>query len=195
MDTMESHRRAQEIVDSVLAAVPDDGWDRRSACAEWSVRDVAGHVIWGQRQLRAWATGADYADQRGAPGAPNPAPLTGDDPVATWRSARAEALAVLDEQSLARTTELPGVGVVPIAALLTLLTTDLLAHSWDIAHAVGVDLRLDAALIPVSFAWARKNALRRPGFFGPELTPPEGADEQTRFLAFLGRAPWQPVPA
>jgi hypothetical protein len=36
--------------------------------------------------------------------------------------------------------------------------------------------------------------VRRSGFIGPELTPPEDADEQTRMLAFLGRAAWQPVP-
>lgn len=26
-----------------------------------------------------------------------------------------------------------------------------------------------------------------PGVFGPEVTPPEGADLQTEFLCFLGR--------
>jgi hypothetical protein len=29
--------------------------------------------------------------------------------------------------------------------------------------------------------------MRGPGAFGPELTPPPGADEQTKLLAFLGR--------
>jgi hypothetical protein len=34
----------------------------------------------------------------------------------------------------------------------------------------------------------RQQIIRRPGGIGPELTAPPGADEQTRFLAFLGRA-------
>ena len=34
------------------------------------------------------------------------------------------------------------------------------------------------------------DAMRGPGAFGPELTPPEGADTQTRLLAFLGRQAW-----
>lgn len=193
MDTMESYRAAQECFDSVLTAVPDDGWDRRSACTEWTVRDVAGHVIWGQRQLRAWATGAEYADQSGAPGAAHPAPLTGDDPVATWRTARAEALATLDERSLARLVELPGLGPIPVTALLTLLTVDQVTHAWDIGHAVGVDVRIEPALMSLALDWARTNVLRRPGFFGPEQTPPADADEQTRLLAFLGRTPWRPA--
>ena len=31
--------------------------------------------------------------------------------------------------------------------------------------------------------------MRGPGAFGPEITPPPGADEQTKVLAFLGRQP------
>jgi uncharacterized protein (TIGR03086 family) len=195
MDTMESYRRAQDIFDEVIAAVPDEMWARPSACAEWTVRDVAGHVIWGQRQLLAWATGAEYGDGSGAPGSPQPAPLAATDPVGTWRTARAEAFATLDAETLVRTTEIPGLGEVPIAAVVTLLTADQLTHAWDIAHGCGIELRLDPELIPGTFAWARQNAVRRPGLFGPELTPPADADEQTRLLAYLGRASWQPVAA
>ena len=195
MDTMESYMRAQETFDAVVAAVPADGWDRPSVCTEWTVRDVAGHVVWGQRQLRAWATGAEFSDRTGAPGAAHPAVQTGDDPVADWRTARAEALAALDDKALSRTTEIPGLGTIPIAGVLTILTADQFVHAWDIAHGLGDDLNIDAVVIPELFAWARKNVLRRPGFFGPELTPPAAADDQTRLLAFLGRAAWQPVAA
>ena len=69
MDTIELYRRAQDGFDAVLADVPPERWDAPSAYTEWTVRDVAGHVIWGQRQLRAWATGEDYTDSSGAPGA------------------------------------------------------------------------------------------------------------------------------
>jgi uncharacterized protein (TIGR03086 family) len=195
MDTMESYRRAQDLLDEVLGAVREEQWDGPSACAEWSVRDVAGHVIWGQRQLRAWATGAEYTDRSGAPGAPRPRELAADDPAETWRAARQDALAVLDAESLARLVSLPGLGDIPVAGLITLLTTDTLAHAWDIGHACGLDVRFDEAVIPGAFEWSRRNAVRRPGFFGPELDPPADADEQTRLLAFLGRAAWQPVPA
>ncbi|WP_390623938.1 maleylpyruvate isomerase N-terminal domain-containing protein [Fodinicola feengrottensis] len=62
---MESYKRAQGGFDEVLAAVPAAQWDARSACPEWTVRDVAGHVIWAQHQLRAWATGQDYQSKTG----------------------------------------------------------------------------------------------------------------------------------
>ena len=195
MDTMQSYRLAQDGFDAVLAAVRPDQWDLRSACTEWTVRDVAGHVIWGQHQMRAWAAGEDYYQQTGAPGAAHPAEMAGDDPVATWREARAASVATLTEDALARMTSIPGLGTVPLAAVVALLTTDLVAHTWDIGHAIGMDVRLAQPLVGLAFDWARANMVRRPGFFGPEVTPPADADEQTRMLAYLGRAAWQPVPA
>jgi len=194
-DTMELYRRAGDRLDAVLAAVAADQWDAPSACAEWTVRDVAGHVIWGQHQIRAWATGEEYAERAGAPGAPHPAVLAGEDPVATWRAAREASLAALTPQALARMTSIPGIGEVPVAAVVPLLITDHVVHAWDIGHAFGMDVRLDPALVAVAFEWARAHAARGPGFFGPELTPPADADEQSRMLAYTGRATWQPAPA
>lgn len=193
METMELYRRALDGFDAVLAQVPADGWDVPSTCAGWTVRDVAGHAIWGQHQLRAWATDEDYDEPAGAPGAPHPAVLASGDPVATWRAARSACLATLTDAALTRMTSIPGLGQVPVAAVVTLLTTDLVGHTWDIGYASGMDVRLDPALVTMAFGWARTNVLRRPGFFGPEVTPPVGADEQTRMLAYLGRAAWQPV--
>ncbi|NKQ54807.1 TIGR03086 family protein [Amycolatopsis sp. K13G38] len=195
METLELYRLAQDRFDTVLTAVDPDRWEARSACEQWSVRDVAGHVIWGQHQVRAWATGTDYDDRRGAPGSPHPAVLTGPDPVATWRAARADAVATLTPEALARTTSIPGMGEVPVAALIALLTVDHVAHGWDIAYPLGMQPRIEPELVAMAFDWARAHVLRRPGFFGAELTAPDGADEQTRMLAFLGRNAWQRVPA
>lgn len=195
VSSMDSYRRAQDRFDEVMASVPADRWDARSRCDQWTVRDIAGHVIWGQEQLRHWATGQEYTNTAGAPGAPRPGEMAGADPVATWRAARAAAAETLTEEALGRTVSLPKVGRVPVAGIVTILVTDHLVHAWDIGHALGQDVRMDPDLIAESFAWARASVVRAPGYFGQELTPPAGADEQTRWLAFLGRAPWQPTPA
>src|SRR2546429_7574889 len=102
MTTMESYRRAQDCFDAVLAAVSRDRWDTPARCAEWTVRDVAGQVIWGQEQMRHWATGKDYPVSTGAPGAPHPAEMAGDDPVAPWRAAREQSVAALTDDALRR---------------------------------------------------------------------------------------------
>lgn len=187
MDVMEDYRRAQDGFDAVLAAVPAERWDQPSRCESWSVRDVAGHVVWGQRQLRAWATGQPYDTRAGAPGAPHPGTMAGEDPVTTWHEARAEARKTLTVESLRRKLTLPGIGETTVEAVVTLLVTDHLAHTWDIEHALGLGIKLDEELIPGSFAWARKNIVRVPGFFGPERVAKKD-DEQSRWLAYLGRA-------
>jgi len=183
---MTLYLRALDGLEAVLAAVPDDRWDAPSACTEWTVRDVAGHLIWGQRQMRAWATGETY-DEPGAPGTPAPGVLAGDDPLATWRAARAASVPTLTDEALARITPITGIGEVPLSAVVTLVTTDIVAHTWDIGSGLGMDVRLDPELVAVAFEWGRANVVRRPGFFGPERPSPDGADEQTRMLAYLGR--------
>lgn len=193
--TLESYRRAQDCFDQVVAAVPTGQWDAPSVCPQWTVRDVAGHVVWGQEQLRHWATGQDYTVMTGAPGAPNPGEMAGPDPVATWRAARDRSVATLTDDGLGRLISLPGLGQIPVETMVVTFVTDHLAHAWDISHALGLALPLDPELVADSFARMRHRILRAPGFFGPELTPPSDADEQTRWLAFLGRAAWQPVAA
>ncbi|NIH84379.1 uncharacterized protein (TIGR03086 family) [Amycolatopsis granulosa] len=188
MDLMERYRRAQDGLDGVLAAVPAGRWDAPSRCAEWSVRDVAGHLIWGQWQMRSWATGEAGPDRAGAPGSPHPGALTGDDPVSAWRAARAASMPELTGKALARPTRITGIGDVPLAAVVPLMITDTITHTWDIGRALGMDVRLDADLVALAGDWARAHVVRRPGYFGPEVPPPDGADAQTRLLAFLGRA-------
>jgi len=63
-------------------------------------------------------------------------------------------------------------------------------HSWDVARATGQDETLDPAGVSYAFAMLLPNddAIRGAGSFGPKLDPPTGADEQTRFLCFLGRS-------
>jgi hypothetical protein len=102
---------------------------------------------------------------------------------------------VLTDENLDRIISLPGLGDRPISAIVTIVFNDTFIHTWDIGHALGVDMQLPSDLVASSHAWARDNILRVPGFFGPELAPPPDVDEQTRWLAFLGRAAWHPVKA
>ncbi|WP_163511657.1 TIGR03086 family metal-binding protein [Fodinicola acaciae] len=193
MQTATAYKRAQDGFDTVLAKIGADQWDQPSTCAEWTIRDVAGHVIWAQLQLRAWATGEEFHSATGFPGSPHPGELTGDDPVATFRDAREKADATLTDESLRRMLTLPGLGTLPVAGMVELLVTDFLAHSWDIGHAAGLDVRLDPELLPGALEWSREHlgGSRQPGYFGPPVPVAPDADEQTKLLAFLGREPGQ----
>ena len=115
--------------------------------------------------------------------------VAGDDPVASWEAARAglEAAAA-PEGALDKVLATP-FGEMPADAFLGIIVLDALTHSWDLARAAGVDDRLDPELVSVCFERIRPldGAIRVPGFFGPARPAPEGADEQTQLMAFLGR--------
>ena len=68
---------------------------------------------------------------------------------------------------------------------------DLVVHSWDIAVATHLHAyeSIDAVEMANCLAdFADLSAtMRQPGLLGPELPVAANADEQTRFLAFLGR--------
>ncbi len=190
---LDRYRRAEDQFDAVMAAVPSVSWDGPSACTEWTLRDVAGHVIWAQHQVRHWATGSTYAGPVGGPGSPHPRALAESDPLAIWRAARTAAELVLDDTVLEQPVPIPGLDDPPLSAMIELLVTDHLAHAWDIASGAGLDLRLPDDLVAASLEWARGRVTRAPGFIGPELAAPHQADVQTRWLAYLGRAAFRPV--
>lgn len=188
---LDSYRRAQDGFDAVLAQVPEGAWDKQSECAAWSVRDVVGHVVWGQEFILHWGTGRLFTSTDGAPGSAHPGPVAGPDPLTRWRAARAAAEQVLTPAGLRQTYETRGFGTIPLSTFIEAVTTDFLAHTWDIGHACGLDVRTSPDLLPGSWEWARANIVHRsPTGIGPELTPPDGSDEQTRWLAFLGRKAW-----
>jgi uncharacterized protein (TIGR03086 family) len=84
---------------------------------------------------------------------------------------------------------------VNLARLLPALTTDVLAHTWDLAKSVGVDPGLDPELCEISLraALANDEGLRSSGMFGPAVSVSEDADSATRIIALLGRDPeWTP---
>ncbi|MFD0686322.1 TIGR03086 family metal-binding protein [Actinomadura fibrosa] len=182
---LNGYQRALDLFERVVAGVPRDGWDAPSPCAGWTARDVAGHVTGGQHAVRALATG-------------RPAPEVGEDParfvpgdVATaWRAARKECAAALTADALERPIPLGQLGDLPLGDYLEAYVLEPLVHTWDLAVATGQPSRLDRDLVHHAFATAHVIAapMREDGRLGPALPAPRGADEQTRLLAFLGRA-------
>lgn len=68
---------------------------------------------------------------------------------------------------------------------------DPVIHTWDLARAAGLDETLDPRevhrvldeMTPVD------QMLRDSGQYGPRVSVPNDADEQTRLIAFTGRDP------
>jgi uncharacterized protein (TIGR03086 family) len=181
-DIATRYARLSDDFATVVAAVPEYRWSSDSPCEGWTARDVVAHVVDTQGMFLR-LVGRDLGD----------IPPVADDPVAAWDAARGVVQADLDDPDRAG-TEFDGFfGRTTFAeAVDRFLNFDLVIHRWDLARATGQDERID----PEDMRWALEATkafgphLRRSGVCGPELTPPDGADEQTRFLAFLGRRAW-----
>jgi uncharacterized protein (TIGR03086 family) len=173
------YRRLSDAVASTIAAVPPERWGDPSPCEDWTARDVVGHLVQTQAMFLGFVG-------RELPAGPS----VEEDPAAAWDHARAVVQADLDDPARAAAGFEGLLGPSTFeAAADRFLNTDLVVHRWDLARATGQDLRLD----PDDMAYARaamaglEPGLRSPGAFGPELEAPEGADEQTAFLAWAGR--------
>ncbi len=178
-------RRAATFTDAV-AGVPADRWSAASPCPEWDARGVVQHVVDTQAMF------AGFIEQSVEPG-----PSADEDPLGAWAAARDQTQARLDDPAVAA-LEFDGfTGRSSFeAAVDRFLSFDLVAHPWGLARAAGLDeeipaddlAAMEAAVTAMSASFG--DAMRSPGAFGPELTPPGGADQQTRLLAFLGRQAW-----
>ncbi|GAA2445090.1 TIGR03086 family metal-binding protein [Actinomadura vinacea] len=182
---LSGYHRALDLFESMIGGVPGDRWSAPSPCSGWTARDVTGHVIAGQYAILALATGRPAPDTTG-----EPARFASGDALLSWRTARKECDAALTPEALRRPIPFGTLGELPLIDFLGASVLEPLVHSWDLARATGQPTRLDADLVHHAFATAQVVAadLRRDGRLGPALPPPRGADEQTRLLAFLGRA-------
>jgi uncharacterized protein (TIGR03086 family) len=184
-DTMAQYRRALETTDAVIRAVPADRWDAPSPCAGWSAIDLVGHLIFDQRLAQAW-----LADRAPEPQPTPPGALAGADPRAAWFATCDATLAAMTPEALSREMTTQYFGTVRVGDLIQrLIVFDLVVHAWDLARATSQAVRLDPELVGIFFTWARDNEalMRGSGQFGPARPAPPDADEQTRFIAFVGR--------
>lgn len=175
----ERYRRLSDRFAARIAAVPADRWGAQTPCTEWTALDLVRHVVETQGMFLR-LVGRELPDL----------PDVADDPAAAWDGARATVQADLEDPERAG-VEFDGMlGRSRFDdAVDRFLSMDLVVHGWDLARATGQDERIEPR--DIDHVWAATKALgdtmRMPSVCGPELTPPPGADEQTRLLAFVGR--------
>jgi uncharacterized protein (TIGR03086 family) len=171
-----------------VEAVPPDAWDNPAPCEGWVARDVVGH-------LAEWVAGPGFL--LGAFGVETgPIPSVDDDPAGAWAVVRDAVQGALDDPEVATLVAdcgPPGRMSLETAVDMT-CTPDVLVHTWDLARATGLDERLDPGEVTRLVAGFESlppevdEAMRSSGHYGPRVEVAAGADEQTRLLAFLGRA-------
>ncbi|MFL6205226.1 MAG: TIGR03086 family metal-binding protein [Acidimicrobiales bacterium] len=165
----------------VLARCSDDDLKMPSPCEGWTAQDVVDHVMGGP---------AYYAEAWGGAGPEVP----DDADRATRYAAGARALAEVCRRDgvLEQMVASPlGGGEIPAGMMFSILTSDTLIHTWDLARAIDADVQLDQdllqrtwdGLIPI------EEMVRRPEVFGPPVEVDADAPLQDRAMAWFGRTP------
>jgi uncharacterized protein (TIGR03086 family) len=176
--------RALDRFEAVVGGVPHDSWDAPSPCEGWCAADIVGHMIGAMRALQARATGQPVPQASA-----DPRSAAGDDPLVTWRAARADTMAALGPEALAQPVPLPWGGEMSLREFVERYPLEIVVHTWDLAEATGQSAELDPDLVRDALETARQYAPvgRAAGAIGPERAVADDADDLTRLLAIFGR--------
>jgi uncharacterized protein (TIGR03086 family) len=175
---------ARAMADSIS---PDD-LGKRTACTEWDVRTLLGHMT---GVCESFAAGFQGAPVGGPPPTPDAAP--GGDPVAAFgRAADALLRAARAPGALEKTVKLP-FGEMPGDRAVAIPVADQMIHTWDLATGLGRPFTMDEALATETLQMMHQllsPAARGAGqAFGEAVPCPASAPVQDRLLAFSGRRP------
>lgn len=164
--------RALDQAGDVLAAVHADDLDKPTPCADWTVRDLAGHLAAAPARFLAMARGQEVdwaAPPRVAEGTwATTFRVAADDLIHHWHGQPDDQVAQADWQS-----------------------AELAAHTWDLVRATGHPDSLDDEVAERGLAFMQQGLTQdnRGAAFGPPVTVADDAPAYDRLAAFAGRDP------
>ncbi len=186
-ESLELYVRVLVGFTEVVGRVPDERWEERSSCPDWSARQLLGHVIAAQQQVVGMLTG-HARPPVGDPGVLHR--LAEPHPSARWRHTCDHATAVLAGVDPDAAVVTPA-GPSTAAAVLSIAVIEPLVHAWDLATAAGQSVTLDRtaveAVLPAVLASG--DQLAATGLYQAPLPSRSDASGQDRLLAALGRNP------
>lgn len=176
--------RAADLAGRVLDAVPADAGARPTPCTDWTVRDLAGHLVAVTARVAHVARG----------GHPSERPtLLEAEPAGGFSAAYRAGVAGVreawaDDDLLTRTVHHPA-GEMPGAAGATIYAQEFATHAVDLAVAVGrTDLLDEEFLAGIVDVARRVVPADRAGFpFAPPVPVPDDAPAHARLAGWLGR--------
>lgn len=185
MDILDAHGTAMDEFGRRVHEARPDQWSNSTPCTDWDVRTLVNHLVSEQLwapYILAGRTMAEVGDRFDGD-------QLGDDPVAAWDGAAAGAReAFVAEGALNDTVHL-SYGDERADVYARQMISDLTIHAWDLARGIGVDERLDDALVSTVHEWTAPNVdgLASTGLFAPPVPTAADAPLQTRTLAMFGR--------
>lgn len=182
---VDMYERVLSRTEDVVARVGPYQLAGATGCADWDVRTLLNHIVGG---CAAFAAGA-----HGEP-VDLDAEHLGDDHVAAYRKAAADAVAAFREPgALDRTFTMPW-GEMPGRAALGTALAEAAVHGWDLARAAGQPSSLDGDVAEAVHAMTTSmmqplGRYPRGGAFADPVEVPDDAPVTDRMLAYLGRRP------
>jgi uncharacterized protein (TIGR03086 family) len=178
---------AQREFDRVLRQVGDDQWGLPTPCSEWSVRDVANHVLGANYYFVALMQGASKDDALEM--------LSQDflrpDPVSAFEVQRPKVRETFHAPGALERIGHHVVADMTGAQLLRGAVSETAMHTWDIIRATSIEPSLDPGLAEVALGIFQQLApvLEAHGFTAPSIDIGADAPVQLRMAALVGRKP------
>ena len=191
MDIRGLNRRTLATTIEIVDAVRGDQLDLPTPCAEWTLRQLLGHMI-GQHYGFAAAARGETSDLSVWTDRP-----PGPDLHAAYAAAVADVTTAFAEDGmLERRLWLPEIrdGMrFPAEMAIGFHFLDYVVHGWDVARSIGRDPGFDTDLVSAALAGALQvpegDTRLAPGAaFRPAVPAPDDAPEMDRLLAVLGRS-------
>lgn len=176
--------QTQSLIDSVT---PSD-LGLPTPCADWSVRELLGHLVAVARRVTHIAHGGHPFEVTSLV-----TEVPGDDWAGAFRESRAQLDAALAEDGVLDRTFAHPAGQFPARQAIFAYFNELATHDWDLARAIDSTDALDPALAEATLEPIRSflPATPRGGQipFGPVIEVPDDAPAYDRLLGWLGRDP------
>lgn len=168
--------KAYDATGAVLAAVTN--WDAQSPCTEWTVREVANHLV---GALKAFAAAVEHTESE------MDGDHLGDDPYGAYRAAADRCLAAFDRPGAMTDLHPFPFGPTPGSRIAEISLSETVVHGWDIARGAGVPY--SPAPEVIAEVLARAESLEPPAeeMFAPPVPVAPDAPPLTRLLARTGR--------
>ncbi|MER7270083.1 TIGR03086 family metal-binding protein [Micromonospora carbonacea] len=167
---------------AVVRAISDDQFDLPTPCADYTVRDLLGHLFQVVVNFQAMAAreSADWADKT-------------DRLTDGWRdrfAAETERLVAAWADPAALEGVSPGMGL-PQETIGDMALIDLTVHAWDLARATGQPYEAAPAVIATLDAFMDRMGEmgQQQGAFAAPVTAPPNATDLERAVARMGRDP------
>lgn len=183
---IDRHEQALTAARTVVAAVDSEQWDWPTPCDDWSVRELVNHVVTGNYWAAELAAGRSIEDV----GDRLDGDVLTDDPLSIYEQSAKLAADVFRAPGALEAPCAVSYGPVPGEVYCGHRFVDVLVHAWDISKATGQPTTLDPGLVDAAVAVIEPQLelMVGSGAFGDEVVPvPDGADPQTKLLAWTGR--------